>query len=181
MRSRLDQFWSPALRFYRSRDLESNAPSSKELDIAVILAPIHAQSDEPVHSVHDPRQHATLSALESLFGADYPINRQLPPSRAPAMGRYRGDVYYSGGAYYFSSLGAAEFCYRAAAGQPAGQQTWLRRGDAFLETVRTYTPADGELSEQFDRQTGVQTSARQLAWSYAAFISCVRARRALVG
>ena len=51
------------------------------------------------------------------------------------------------------------------------------RGDAFLETVRRFTPESGELSEQFDQRTGQQLSAKQLAWSYAAFISCVAARR----
>jgi glucoamylase len=195
MRTRLDQFWAPESRFYRSRALESGQRSSKELDIAVILAPIHALSDEPTHSVHDPKTHATLSALERLFGAEYPINRQLPLTRAPAMGRYQGDVYYSGGAYFFSTLGAAEFCFRAAAGPPADarqdtagramakpkpHQAWIARGDAFLETIRAYTPPDGELSEQFDKITGAPSSAPQLAWSYAAFISCVTARRAVV-
>ena len=43
-------------------------------------------------------------------------------------------------------------------------------GDAFLETVRRFTPASGELSEQFDQTTVVQSSGRNLAWSYAAFI-----------
>ena len=57
---------------------------------------------------------------------------------------------------------------------------WIRRGDAFLETVRAFTPSNGDLSEQFDQNTGEQTSARKLAWSYAAFISCVVARRAVV-
>ena len=41
------------------------------------------------------------------------------------------------------------------------------------------TPPSGELSEQFDQNTGVQRSAQQLAWSYAAFISCTHARRQL--
>jgi glucoamylase len=36
------------------------------------------------------------------------------------------------------------------------------------------------MSEQFDQRTGEQTSAKHLAWSYAAFISCVAARRAAV-
>lgn len=180
MRARLDQFWSPALGFYRSRELTSGATSAKELDIAVILSAIHALSPEPVHSVHDPKMHATLSALEQLFVTDYPINAQLPSSRGPAMGRYAGDVYYSGGAYYFSTLGAAEFCFRAGAGSQSSA-SWVARGDAYLQTVRTYTPADGELSEQFDKRTGAQSSAPQLAWSYAAFISCVGARRAVVG
>src|SRR5690606_9683261 len=108
------------------------------------------------------------------------INRERPATRAPAMGRYEGDVYFSGGAYYFSTLGAAEFCFRAAAAHAAGSreaETWIAHGDAFLETVRAFTPPSGDLSEQFDQQTGRQTSAKHLAWSYAAFISCAAARR----
>jgi glucoamylase len=58
-------------------------------------------------------------------------------------------------------------------------QQLLARGDAFLQTVRRFTPPSGDLSEQFDQKTGVQTSARHLAWSYAAFISCIAARRAV--
>jgi len=96
------------------------------------------------------------------------------------MGRYPGDVYFSGGAYYFSSLGAAEFCYLAAA-QNQQASAWISKGDAFLATVREYTPENGELSEQFDQRTGAQTSAKHLAWSYAAFISCVAARRVVAG
>ena len=58
---------------------------------------------------------------------------------------------------------------------------WLRRGDAWLRTVQAYTPENGDLSEQFDQRTGQQTSARHLAWSYAALISCVDARRTALG
>ena len=99
------------------------------------------------------------------------------------MGRYQGDVYYSGGAYYFSTLGASEFCFLAAAAHAAGcdeRRKWVERGDGFLNTTRTFTPASGDLSEQFDQRTGEQTSAKHLAWSYAAFISCVTARQAVV-
>ncbi|MBV8307976.1 MAG: hypothetical protein JO274_10895, partial [Gammaproteobacteria bacterium] len=49
-------------------------------------------------------------------------------------------------------------------------------GDAFMRTVRSFTPPGGELSEQFDRTTGVQTSARHLSWSYAAFITAAASR-----
>jgi glucoamylase len=59
---------------------------------------------------------ATLSRLEALFDAEYEINRNRPAGRGIALGRYKGDVYYSGGAYYFSTLAAAEFCFRAAVG-----------------------------------------------------------------
>jgi glucoamylase len=43
--------------------------------------------------------------------------------------------------------------------------------------VRTFSPPSGDLSEQFDQKSGAQSSARHLAWSYAAFISAVVARR----
>lgn len=189
----LDGFWLAAAGHYRSRVLESGARSAKELDIAVIFAAIHGvgpQGGGGTHSVHDPRMQATLARLEALFDVEYPINRHRPASRAPAMGRYKGDVYYSGGAYYFSTLAAAEFCYRAAVGphvgrkgsqvsvnEPSLDEALMERGDAFLETVRAFTPPSGAMSEQFDQKTGEQTSAKHLAWSYAAFISCVVARR----
>jgi glucoamylase len=208
----LDELWSPEDDNYRSRVLASGERSKKELDIAVILAAIHANAEpqtsaataeapakarasgsryvasaasstsarEPrAHGPHDPRMLATLARLEALFDAEYPINHGRPPGRGIAMGRYAGDTYFSGGAYYFSTLGAAELCFRAAAGREDAL-TWVTKGDAFLATVRAFTPPGGELSEQFDRRTGSQTSAKHLAWSYAAFISCVTARRAVM-
>jgi glucoamylase len=182
IRSRLDRFWSAEAGHYRSRDPGPGRRTAKDLDISVILAAIHAAGRGTAHSVDDPRMQATLGRLEALFDAEYPINRHRGAGVGPAMGRYAGDVYYSGGAYYFSTLGAAEFCYRAAAGAAVGAaaRAWIERGDAFVAMVRRYTPAGGELSEQFDRRTGAQNSARHLAWSYASYISCVAARRAVV-
>ncbi len=177
LRRALDGFWLPDAGYYRSRVLSSGERSSKELDIAVILAAIHADSPGNTHTVRDPRMHATLARLEELFAAAYPINHGRSPGAGPAMGRYAGDAYYSGGAYYFSTLGAAELCYRAAVGADAAA-AWLRRGDAYLATVRAFIPQNGEMSEQFDQRTGAPASAKDLAWSYAAFISCVAARRA---
>jgi glucoamylase len=154
-------FWLQDEGHIRSRILPQGR-SAKELDISVILAANHA------HQVCDSRLIATLDRLAVLFGDSYAINREH--RRGPAMGRYAGDHYYSGGAYYFSTLGAAEFCYRA------GDRI---RGDAFLETVRRFAPENGLMSEQFDQTTGAQTSARDLAWSHAAFLSCVHAREAM--
>jgi glucoamylase len=172
----LDGYWREDSQFYRSRVLESRAPSAKEMDISVILAALHAGGSGETHSARDPRMHATLAKLEALFDAGYAINRNRG-DRAPAMGRYAGDVYYSGGAYYFSTLAAAEFCFRAAALDYATPQSLIEHGDAFLATVRAFTPPSGDLSEQFDQHSGVQRSAQHLAWSYAAFISCAEARR----
>jgi glucoamylase len=185
---RLDDYWvgdpDPTHGYYRSRGLADDRPGPKALDISVILSAIHSLGPDrgvglqgqSTHGPADPRMQATLARLDALFDAAYPINRGRAAGRGPAMGRYDGDVYYSGGAYYFSTLGAAEFCFRAAA-LGGNARHWLERGDAYLATVRAYTPASGDLSEQFDQRSGAQTSAKHLAWSYAAFISCVAARR----
>jgi len=175
----LDGYWLPDRGYYRSRLLESGEPSAKELDIAVVLAALQAGDGSVAHSPRDPRIQATLDALDALFEADYLINRGRPAARGPALGRYRGDRYYSGGAYYFSTLAAAELCFRAATG--SGRDALLARGDRYLETVRAFIPESGDMSEQFDQRTGEQTSAKHLAWSYAAFISCAAARRAASG
>jgi glucoamylase len=184
--ARLEAYWLEDEGFLRSRAPAQGLRSAKELDIAVILAALHAggadgsgAADGWTH-LRDPRLHATLARLERHFDAEYPINRGRGAGRGPALGRYPGDVYYSGGAYYFSTLGAAEFCFRAARAGAAGED-WFARGDAYLGTVRAFTPAGGELSEQFDRSSGAQTSARHLAWSYAALISCAAARHAAAG
>ena len=151
-------FWLGDEGYTRSRILPQGR-SAKELDISVILAANHARL------VCDSQLSATLSRLAALFSDSYAINRGQ--DQGPAMGRYASDRYYSGGAYYLSTLGAAEFCYRV------GDRT---RGNAFLATVRRFTPENGYMSEQFDQTTGAQTSAKDLAWSYAAFLSCIRAR-----
>jgi glucoamylase len=203
----LEGHWDAAKRFYLSRIGVAAGSAEKELDIAVILAVIHARRQDGRHSVFDPKVQATQARLEHLFAEAYPINRSLPGDRGAAMGRYQGDVYYSGGAYYFSTLAAAEFFFslagafarRAETGDlppddlssiealVAGDRTLdasgvfdalIRRGDSFMATVRAYTPASGELSEQFDQAAGQQTSAKNLAWSHAALITAVAARRA---
>jgi glucoamylase len=151
--------------------------------------------------VLDPRGQATLAALEALFDGQYAINRVRPPGHGLALGRYASDVYYSGGAYYFATLAGAEFYFRLAhalhlgaklpvapdnarfrerlgeTGETTDALHALRAGDAIMRTVQVYTPASGALSEQFDRTTGAQTSAKDLAWSYAAFITAAASRR----
>lgn len=183
VRERLDAFWLADANCYASRLVPAGTASGKSLDIAVILGAVHGADDDETHSARDPRMHATLRQMERLFDRLYAINHDRPRGRGVAMGRYEGDVYYAGGAYFFATLGAAEFCFLAAkAGSPGSPEWahWVARGDEFLETVRAFTPADGELAEQFDQRTGQPASAKQLAWSYAAFISCVAARAAVV-
>ena len=166
--ARLNSYWLESEGFYRSRLAGPEGGLAKALDIAVIMAAIHTGRIGDAHSVRDSRMQATLARLDALFNAEYAINRGRPAERGPAMGRYAGDRYFSGGAYYFATLAAAEFCYRAGL---------IARGDAYLRTVQAYTPLNGDLAEQFDQNTGLPNSARKLAWSYAAFITCIAARR----
>jgi glucoamylase len=208
----LDEYWDSAKGFYVSRRGVVNGAGGKDLDFATILAVIHAGRNDGAHSVLDPKVMATLARLEDLFAATYEINKEASPNQGPAMGRYAGDNYFSGGAYYFSTLGAAEFYYRLAGAVAEGAdplvtaenrdfflrlgiarddrtleprerasrrfEALLQQGDKFMATIAAYTPASGELSEQFDQRTGVQTSAKTLAWSHAAFITAAAQRKA---
>ncbi|KAH7089023.1 glucoamylase I precursor [Paraphoma chrysanthemicola] len=53
-------------------------------------------------------------------------------------------------------------------------------GDGFLEVVKTHVDAEGSMSEQFDRATGYMRGARDLTWSYGAFLGAVRARKTVL-
>lgn len=60
---------------------------------------------------------------------------------------------------------------------PATAAARLRdAGDRMLRAI-VYHSDHFELSEQFDGRTGYEKSVRNLTWSYAAFLSAVRARR----
>lgn len=54
-------------------------------------------------------------------------------------------------------------------------------GDEFLEVVKSHASQEGNMSEQFDRNTGFQRGARDLTWSYGAFLQAVRARKMKMG
>lgn len=52
--------------------------------------------------------------------------------------------------------------------------------DDFVAVVQQYTPPDGSLDEQYDRNTGIPRSARDLTWSYAAFLTAIERRDGVV-
>ncbi len=192
----------------------------RRLDMAVVFGVIHADRSHGAHSVVDPRALATIARLEALFAREYPINHTLPAGCSPAMGRYADDIYFTGGAYYFSTFAAAQFYFRLAQGIAEGAplpladqnrpllagmigeapealgddavlpglrsrlaKAALERGRGFMAVARAFAPPSGELAEQFSQIDGSATSARNLAWSHAAFIiayaSLASARRAI--
>lgn len=54
-------------------------------------------------------------------------------------------------------------------------------GDAFMRTVKFYTPGDGHLSEEIDRDSGVPVGAADLTWSYASVLTAAFARASTQG
>ena len=54
-------------------------------------------------------------------------------------------------------------------------------GDAFMRRVKYHTPADGHLTEEYDRTTGVPVGAADLTWSYAALLTASMSRGVAMG
>lgn len=48
--------------------------------------------------------------------------------------------------------------------------------DGFVSAVREYLPANGSISEQYNRTTGESMSASKLTWSFASFVTMSRRR-----
>ena len=80
--------------------------------------------------------------------------------------------YDADSADFFAQLGIAQ-----GTGSTDAQQLLRDAGDRMLRAV-VFHSDHLELSEQFDRRTGFEKSVSDLTWSYAAFLSAVRARGA---
>ncbi|MGA8611789.1 MAG: glycoside hydrolase family 15 protein [Xanthobacteraceae bacterium] len=176
LRDGLEQYWADRHQLLIPMRPASGELADDLLDAVTLLAAWDADLPSGPHSVADARLDKTQTAIEALFAREFPINRVR--AAGPALGRSRQDRYFGGGAWYPTTLAAAGLCYRRARRERVRQlrRDLIARGDAYLATLRNFTPADGALSEQIDRDTGEQTSAHHLTWSYAAFISTARER-----
>lgn len=122
---------------------------------------------EDVYYNGNPWYLATLAAAEQLYLALHQLNAQgslnitstsLPFWRSLDASATEGS--YPSSSPTYASLTAALKAY----------------ADAYIAVVQKYTPADGALAEQFDRNTGAPLSAKHLTWSYAAVLTAVAAR-----
>lgn len=52
--------------------------------------------------------------------------------------------------------------------------------DGYMAIVQKYTPSNGGLAEQFDKNTGSPLSAVDLTWSYAAFLTAMERRSGIM-
>ena len=71
---------------------------------------------------------------------------------------------------FFAQVGVADD-----AGTDVAATALRDAGDAMLRAILLHSD-HLELSEQFDGTSGYEKSVRNLTWSYAAFLSAVRAR-----
>lgn len=162
--------WSEADGHYRSRMPGPTVTAAKSLDSVVLLAVLHAGLADGPFSVTDPRVEATVAKLEAFFAANMPANAGRTPGDGLILGRYEDDSYFDGGAFLPCCWALSEYRYRR------GERA---RGDAVLDFLRGFLPESGLLPEQLDRATGAPRSARDLAWSHAAFVTAAEARAAL--
>lgn len=179
LRFRLDGHWMPHHGFYKAALGQTATDPEELLDISVILGVNHARLPDGAHSFQDDRVLATLNRIEELFAKLYPLNHGRDAAAGLALGRYKTDCYpeaLGGGPWYLTTLSAAELYYNRTA-ISTEPDSLIATGDAVLNVVKnTGIPADGSLSEKFDKVSGAQVSAPNLAWSSAAFLTAVFAR-----
>lgn len=154
------------------------------LDTSVLLAFLHTRSShgsQSVMSLNDPKLVSTLRQIRQSFEAIYSVNKNHK-DMAPAIGRYPEDIYYRGNPWVLTTAAYAEYYYLLAS------ESWsldeikanIAKGDAYLKRIRFHTPEDGAWAEQIDRNSGYMLSARDLTWSYASFLTALKAREAIV-
>jgi glucoamylase len=122
-------------------------------------------------SIITPRYLATLAAAEQLYDALYQWKQQgsltITQTSLPFFqdldSTARVGNYSSSSSTYTSLTGAV--------------QTYA---DGFFSVVQQYTPSNGSLAEQFTRDDGAPISARDLTWSYAAFLTASDRRSGIV-
>ncbi|QPH16390.1 hypothetical protein C2857_001019 [Epichloe festucae Fl1] len=126
---------------------------------------------EDVYYKGNPWYLATLAAAEQLYAAIHQWNKIGSISVDSVSLAFFKDVVpdvttgnYTNGSATFKSIIRAVSAY----------------ADGFVAVVQQYTPLDGSLAEQFDRDSGSPLSAVHLTWSYAAFVAMAERRSGVV-
>lgn len=174
----LEEFWNEKKGYYVATLNRTGGVDYKEsgLDIAIILGVLHAGAKKGAFSVFDPRVLDTAIALEKTFQKLYSVNK-IKKTRsgdvlAPAIGRYPEDTYNGvesgkqGNPWFLATHALAEFY--------AKRGEW-DKAEAFILRSKTHSGENGRQSEQIDRNNGYMKGARDLTWSYASFLSLMRA------
>ncbi|KOS23231.1 Glucoamylase [Escovopsis weberi] len=126
---------------------------------------------EDVYYNGNPWYLATLAAAEQLYDAVYTWNLAGSITVTPLSLPFFQDLVPGIATGQFLSSSATFKTIVAAVTAYA---------DGFVDVVAAYTPADGSLAEQFDKNTGVPLSAKNLTWSYASFLTAVDRRAGII-
>ncbi|KAF7157637.1 hypothetical protein CNMCM5623_002011 [Aspergillus felis] len=126
---------------------------------------------EDVYQGGNPWYLATLAAAEQLYGALYQWQKQGYLTVTQTSLAFFRD---------FSST-VKPGTYKSNDPTYKSLTEYIRTyADNFILLVETYTPGNGSLAEQYDRNTGVPLSANDLTWSFAAFLSALQRRLSIM-
>ena len=168
-------------------------------------AVIHAFSSFDIYSLTDDKVAKTIKTLALTFCSEYSINQQDTKKGEPGvlMGRYPGDSYAGGNPWQLLTAVLAKTFYQGAASalnqgfeELEDQHSWhdllkidrnasrlefaqaaVKAGDAVMWRMYKYVKNDGgHIAEQIGRNSGAQTSAKDLTWSYANILSAMKER-----
>ena len=126
---------------------------------------------EDVYFNGNPWYLTTMAAAEQLYAAIYQwntvgcvdVNAISLPFFKDILPSVTTGTYAKGSATYNSII--------------SGVRAYA---DGYVAIVQKYTPSNGGLAEQFDRNNGSPLSAVDLTWSYAAFITAAERRNGVM-
>jgi len=130
----LQDYWN-GTSIISNINLQGNKQRSG-LDCNSILTTIHMYDPEGgcTDSTFQPCSSRALSnhkaVVDSFRGNLYPINSNLAPGQAAAVGRYAEDVYYGGNPWFLCTMAAAEQLYSA-------MHQWSTTGSITVDNVNS--------------------------------------------
>ncbi|KTD16133.1 glycoside hydrolase family 15 protein [Legionella jordanis] len=159
-----------------------------ELDSAVVLGVLLGQTDNMPFAADNKYVKNTVKALKQQFKILYPINDEY--HQAVLFGRYPGDTYDGyrndslGNPWFILTATMAEYYYTLASMLPHTEEhrvkfeSYVEEGDGYLKLIKKYAP-HLMMSEQINRETGIQQGAISLTWSYVAVLRAINLREHL--
>jgi glucoamylase len=136
------------------------------LDVATVLGVLHTLK-YPMIALNNGYLERTVEKIDTSFRSIYSINSTFS-DLGTAIGRYPEDQYYGGNPWFLATMALAEYHYL---------RNELHTGDQYMKRAQFHADRRGHMSEQMHRDNGYMISARDLTWSYAAFLTAYEARQ----
>jgi len=146
------------------------------LDAAPLLALLHNYPYQKLFSFKDPSVKKYIDTFVRRNREIYSINYTLNDSGV-ALGRYPEDKYTGynsdgeGNPWFLITIGLAE--YYCQARNEVRTAKYDDQIEQQFQRVLYHSNRTGNLSEQFNRYNGIMQGARDLTWSYNAFMTAM--------